>query len=137
MPLSQEMKREACSELAQWRQTVGRFGPRLLSREHQVNSKEWRRGWDLHSVVPLNPRKLLILLSAKIARTADTARAGCSFGTNSFPQVRLAVKSRKRPRPPSKTGAWFSSLMGSRQDIAAVFQAVFFEGRTRLAAFRV
>ena len=59
-------------------------------RHHEFKRREindlqkWRRGWDLNSVAPYIPRKLLILNTATIAKTAQVAQVGYSFGTHSL-----------------------------------------------------
>jgi len=52
-------------------------------KERKINDlQKWRRGWDLYSLPPLTPRKLLNSLAARIAATATVALIGYSFGTH-------------------------------------------------------
>jgi hypothetical protein len=51
----------------------------------------WRRGWESNSVVRFILRKLLILHSAIIARTAQVAQVGYSFGTHSLSIRKIAL----------------------------------------------
>ena len=63
----------------------------------KTQEKCWRRGWDSNSVVQLNRRKLLILLAAKTATTANLAQVGYSSGTDFLPTSSLGRESTKTP----------------------------------------